>query len=257
MMAVRPLYGRVHQPAPEFAESSSGASFAARVGVGETRQTFFHLSILLPKVPVVQDSTWIVSQRFPSIACSACRLTACWEIARRADIIAPVGTAPNDPFLDALHSDSPLASVESLLHRDPALPERIGQQWKSGFSTAHIPPEVARLLVAHGAPLSIHAAAAFGFTDKLTDLLRADLPLISARGVMLHATSTSPATSPPLSSSSIMAQTSTPVTKITIPLPPSGASAQRPKFRAFFSIAAQPPTSSSPLRSVIAISPRV
>jgi len=93
-----------------------------------------------------------------------------------------VATAPQDPFLDALHSDSPVANVESLLHRDPALPERIGQQWTSGFATAHIPPEVARLLVTHGAPLSIHAAAAFGFTDELADLLRADPSLLHARG---------------------------------------------------------------------------
>jgi ankyrin repeat protein len=93
-----------------------------------------------------------------------------------------VATVGKDPFLEALHSDSPTASVEALIRHDPAIPERIGKQWESGFSTDRIPPEVARLLVAHGAPLSIHAAAAFGFTDVLTNRLQADPSLIHARG---------------------------------------------------------------------------
>jgi ankyrin repeat protein len=93
-----------------------------------------------------------------------------------------VAAPAKDPFLEALHSASPVANVENLLRDDPALPERVGKQWESGFSAGHIPPEVARLLVARGAPLSIHAAAAFGFTDALADLLQSDPSLVHTRG---------------------------------------------------------------------------
>jgi ankyrin repeat protein len=36
--------------------------------------------------------------------------------------------------------------------------------------------------VERGAPLSVHAAAAFGFTDSLAGLLRADPSLVHAKG---------------------------------------------------------------------------
>lgn len=85
-------------------------------------------------------------------------------------------------FLECLRSESPLANVEALVRDYPELPEILGQSWASGFSTDHIPTAVARYLVASGAPLSIHAAAAFGFIDSLADLLRADPSLIDARG---------------------------------------------------------------------------
>jgi ankyrin repeat protein len=92
----------------------------------------------------------------------------------------------NEPFRDllqkALKSNHPETAVEAVLHDHPDLPDAVGKSWASGFCTDHIPPVVARLLVAHGAPLSIHAAAAFGFTDSLGHLLSADPSLIHAKG---------------------------------------------------------------------------
>lgn len=85
-------------------------------------------------------------------------------------------------FRDALRSQVPLESVGRLCREHPGLPEIIGNSWADGFSTSHIPPEVARFLVQHGAPLSIHAAAAFGFTEIVTSQLLADPLLVHARG---------------------------------------------------------------------------
>jgi ankyrin repeat protein len=93
-----------------------------------------------------------------------------------------MATALRDLFLECLRSESPLTSVEALVRDYPELPESLGKSWASGFSTDHIPSAIARFLVECGAPLSIHAAAAFGFVDRLADLLRADPSLIDARG---------------------------------------------------------------------------
>ncbi len=93
-----------------------------------------------------------------------------------------MASALHDLFLECLHSESPLTNVEALVREYPELPESLGRSWASGFSTDRIPSAVARFLVACGAPLSIHAAAAFGFIDSLADLLGADPSLIDARG---------------------------------------------------------------------------
>lgn len=76
----------------------------------------------------------------------------------------------------ALQSADPEAGVEELLREHPDLPERIGQWWAPGFGTSGIPAPVARLLVERGAPLSVHAAAGFGFVDRL------DPALVHAKG---------------------------------------------------------------------------
>lgn len=92
----------------------------------------------------------------------------------------------NEPLRDLLQkvlkSDSPEIAVEAALHDHPDLADAIGKSWANGFGADHIPPAIARLLVAHGAPLTVHAAAAFGFIDSLADLLAADPSLIHAKG---------------------------------------------------------------------------
>ncbi len=92
-------------------------------------------------------------------------------------------TAPfRDLLQKALRSNSPEIAVEAVVHDHPDLPDAIGKSWANGFGTDPIPPEVARFLVAQGAPLSVHAAAAFGFTDALANLLGADPSLVHAKG---------------------------------------------------------------------------
>ncbi len=92
----------------------------------------------------------------------------------------------NSPACDllrqALKSDSPENEVEALVHNQPDFPSAIGESWADGLHTDHVPPAIARYLVANGAPLSVHAAAAFGFTDHLADLLRSDPSLVHAKG---------------------------------------------------------------------------
>jgi ankyrin repeat protein len=44
------------------------------------------------------------------------------------------------------------------------------------------PPTMARVLVLHGATLSVHSAAAFGFLDELAGMLAADPSLVHAKG---------------------------------------------------------------------------
>jgi ankyrin repeat protein len=82
----------------------------------------------------------------------------------------------------ALKSNSPETAVEALIRDSPDLPAAVGNHWASGFGADQIPPAIARLLVAHGAPLSIHAAAVFGFVDRLAAFLQADPSLIHAKG---------------------------------------------------------------------------
>ncbi|MBM3763746.1 MAG: hypothetical protein FJW32_00010 [Acidobacteria bacterium] len=71
-----------------------------------------------------------------------------------------------------------LAALES----NPALPELAGEFWASGFGADRVPVDVARKLVERGAPLSIHAAAAFGFVDHVAAMLARDPALVHAKG---------------------------------------------------------------------------
>jgi ankyrin repeat protein len=82
----------------------------------------------------------------------------------------------------ALQSDAPITTLEALIHEQPDLPEAIGKSWADGFGVDQIPPPIARFLVDRGAKLSVHAAAGFGFTDSLADLLRGDPLLVNAKG---------------------------------------------------------------------------
>src|SRR5690242_8882605 len=87
-----------------------------------------------------------------------------------------------DLLKKSLKSDSPEIAVKALVRNQPDLPEAIGKLWADGFGADHIPPPIARYLIDNGAALSIHAAAAFGFTDHLADLLRGDPSLVHAKG---------------------------------------------------------------------------
>ena len=87
-----------------------------------------------------------------------------------------------DLLRTALASGSPENAVEALVRNQPDLPKVIGNSWANGFGTDHIPTATARYLVANGAPLSVHAAAALGLTDSLVDLIRDDPSLIHAKG---------------------------------------------------------------------------
>jgi ankyrin repeat protein len=85
-------------------------------------------------------------------------------------------------FRQAIRSESPAAAVASLIDEQPDLVRTIGLSWADGFGADEIPPTIARFLVARGAPLSVHAAAGFGFTDLLADLVAADPALVHAKG---------------------------------------------------------------------------
>jgi ankyrin repeat protein len=80
------------------------------------------------------------------------------------------------------HSESPDTAVKALIRDHPDLPRELGQYWADGFATDRILRNIARLLADAGAPLSVHAAAGFGFTDRLADLLSADPSLVHAKG---------------------------------------------------------------------------
>lgn len=82
----------------------------------------------------------------------------------------------------ALQSNAPMTALEAVVHDHPDLPEAIGKSWADGFGTDQIPPPIARFLVDRGAKLSVHAAAGFGFTDSLADLLHGDPMLVNAKG---------------------------------------------------------------------------
>jgi ankyrin repeat protein len=93
-----------------------------------------------------------------------------------------MGDPYNDLLQQALQSRSPLAAVESLVEDHPGIPEFVGKIWAGGFCPDGISPAVARLLVQRGAPLTVHAAAALGFTDILNRQLNDDSSLIHAKG---------------------------------------------------------------------------
>jgi ankyrin repeat protein len=82
----------------------------------------------------------------------------------------------------ALRSGSPDGALEDLIREHPEALKEAGELWADGFATNYIEPSAARLLVERGAPLSIHAAAGFGFTDHVADLLRNAPALIRAKG---------------------------------------------------------------------------
>jgi len=90
--------------------------------------------------------------------------------------------ALRDLARNAFQSDSPDQAIEALIRDHPGLPEEIGKSWAEGFATDGIPPDAARYLVQRGAPLSVHAAAGFGFTDHLARLLHADPSQVRAKG---------------------------------------------------------------------------
>ncbi|MDQ6664292.1 MAG: hypothetical protein M3Z23_07845, partial [Acidobacteriota bacterium] len=75
---------------------------------------------------------------------------------------------------------APARQIQKRLH--PNLPEAIGKSWADGFATDHIPPDTAPFLVDRGAPLSVHAAAGFGFTGHRADLFRTDPSQVHAKG---------------------------------------------------------------------------
>ena len=87
-----------------------------------------------------------------------------------------------DLFQEALRSHSPESSIEALVHEHPDLPDAVGKSWASGLCSDNIPPVIVRLLVARGAPLSIHAAAGFGLIERLAELVGADASLVHAKG---------------------------------------------------------------------------
>ena len=87
-----------------------------------------------------------------------------------------------DLVRDALQSADPRMAVEALIATQPGLPAAAGEFWAAGFGTDDVPVEVARLLVERGAPLTVHAAAGFGFSDRLAAMLDRDAGLVHAKG---------------------------------------------------------------------------
>jgi ankyrin repeat protein len=70
-----------------------------------------------------------------------------------------------DPLIDAVRAGD-LAAVQRLVAAGADV-QIAGKWWEPGFYTREIPQEVARFLVDRGAPLSVHAAAGFGFIDRI------------------------------------------------------------------------------------------
>lgn len=83
---------------------------------------------------------------------------------------------------DALRFEPSRSDLENLLRKHPQAAQEAGAFWADGFATNQVEPWIARLLADHGAPLSIHAAAGFGFTDHVADLLRSDPSRVRAKG---------------------------------------------------------------------------
>jgi len=93
---------------------------------------------------------------------------------------------PLPPYVELLHkalaSASPESTIEELIGEHPELPKVAGQFWADGFATDRVPPHLARILVERGAPVSVHAAAGFGFIDRLAAILDTDPSQIRAKG---------------------------------------------------------------------------
>jgi ankyrin repeat protein len=83
---------------------------------------------------------------------------------------------------ETLRSDLSRSDLESLLSEYPQAVDEAGKFWADGFAASRVQPWVARFLVEHGAPLSIHAAAGFGFADHIANMLGDDPSLIHAKG---------------------------------------------------------------------------
>jgi ankyrin repeat protein len=73
------------------------------------------------------------------------------------------------------------AAAQRLLDAGADL-ESVGKWWAPGFYTRTVAQDVAHLLVARGAPLTAHAAAGLGLTDRLAEMLAADPSLVHAKG---------------------------------------------------------------------------
>ena len=101
------------------------------------------------------------------------------------DTLAVVTPEKPDPVLMRALKSGDAAAVEALTSDKDLLGTRAlaaGRWWAPGFCTRQVAPEVARLLVDHGAPLTAHAAAGLGFIDELARMLAADPSLVDAKG---------------------------------------------------------------------------
>jgi ankyrin repeat protein len=75
-----------------------------------------------------------------------------------------------------------LAAIEALVREQPEVLKAISEWWASGLGTRTVPANAAKLLIEHGATLTVHAAAGLGRRDKLAEMLAADPSLIDAKG---------------------------------------------------------------------------
>jgi ankyrin repeat protein len=74
-----------------------------------------------------------------------------------------------------------LAMAEALVSKGADV-EVVGAWWASGMYTRKVALEVGRLLVERGAPLTVHAAAGLGLSDRLSSMLDANPALVDAKG---------------------------------------------------------------------------
>jgi ankyrin repeat protein len=74
------------------------------------------------------------------------------------------------------------AAAAELLDAHPELAAAAGEWWAPGFGARKVRPEIARLLVDRGAPLTIHAAAGLGLLDRVEQMVGADPTLVHAKG---------------------------------------------------------------------------
>ena len=81
-----------------------------------------------------------------------------------------------------MQTTDPKAALATLIEAEPGLPVALGEFWANGIGADMIPVDAAGLLVERGVPLTIHAAAAFGFTDHLATMLVQDAALVHSKG---------------------------------------------------------------------------
>jgi ankyrin repeat protein len=74
-----------------------------------------------------------------------------------------------------------LAMAETLLSKGAEV-KVVAAWWASGMNTRAVASEVGRLLVERGAPLTVHAAAGLGLSDRLSSMLDANPSLVDAKG---------------------------------------------------------------------------
>jgi ankyrin repeat protein len=82
----------------------------------------------------------------------------------------------------ALNPESPRIDLEEAIREHPEFLEEAGRVWADGFATKRTSIPSARFLVDRGAPLSVHAASGFGFTEDLEKILAGDPALVHAKG---------------------------------------------------------------------------